>query len=252
MQPSDVRCPKGSYSNICSIDCDHDGWGPDNLSELDGRELMSAVLDTSADIHRLQVHRILQVIDLYERDILIEHASKKVATKETVRAVIRKLERRFAVDDGPPPGEDSTRNELYASKTLHGRVVLKADLDAITVSISDLTEKHSVRETFEHTRADGYATEPWAGPISIATARAFPSCGTPSSWTDAHHIEHWLDGGPTDLDNLVLLCGHHHRQIHHSGWDVRLDAQRRPIFTPPAELDPARTPLMENEPDLAA
>lgn len=33
---------------------------------------------------------------------------------------------------------------------------------------------------------------------------------------EAHHVRHWLHGGRTDLDNLVLLCGCHHRQ-HHEG-----------------------------------
>jgi acetyl esterase/lipase len=32
----------------------------------------------------------------------------------------------------------------------------------------------------------------------------------------AHHLTHWEDGGPTDLDNLVLLCPRHHR-LHHRG-----------------------------------
>ena len=39
-------------------------------------------------------------------------------------------------------------------------------------------------------------------------------CDRPSHWCDAHHIEHWADGGPTDLDNLQLLCRHHHRLTH--------------------------------------
>jgi len=32
----------------------------------------------------------------------------------------------------------------------------------------------------------------------------------------AHHIRHWEDGGLTELDNLVLVCPHHHR-LHHRG-----------------------------------
>ncbi|HET6734886.1 HNH endonuclease signature motif containing protein, partial [Mycobacterium sp.] len=32
----------------------------------------------------------------------------------------------------------------------------------------------------------------------------------------AHHIQHWEDGGPTELVNLVLLCPYHHR-LHHRG-----------------------------------
>jgi hypothetical protein len=46
----------------------------------------------------------------------------------------------------------------------------------------------------------------------------FPDCQRPLSWCDAHHLWHWLDGGPTDLDNLVLLCRAHHRTVHEGGW----------------------------------
>jgi hypothetical protein len=34
----------------------------------------------------------------------------------------------------------------------------------------------------------------------------------------AHHLVHWADGGPTDLDNLVLLCHAHHTLLHEGGW----------------------------------
>jgi predicted restriction endonuclease len=36
----------------------------------------------------------------------------------------------------------------------------------------------------------------------------------------AHHVEHWLDGGRTDLDNLVLLCHQHHHDHHDRGHDL--------------------------------
>ncbi|MEA2677652.1 MAG: hypothetical protein QOJ81_1793 [Chloroflexota bacterium] len=38
---------------------------------------------------------------------------------------------------------------------------------------------------------------------------------------DAHHIRHWLLGGRTDLDNLVLLCPFHHRLVHEGGWTMQ-------------------------------
>jgi hypothetical protein len=31
----------------------------------------------------------------------------------------------------------------------------------------------------------------------------FPGCDRPPAWTDGHHIIHWVDGGPTELNNLV-------------------------------------------------
>ena len=39
----------------------------------------------------------------------------------------------------------------------------------------------------------------------------------PAAWTDAHHLRHWIDGGPDELWNLVLLCRRHHRLVHEGG-----------------------------------
>ncbi len=47
----------------------------------------------------------------------------------------------------------------------------------------------------------------------------FPGCGS-RRFTHAHHIRWWSVGGPTDMDNLVLLCGFHHRLVHEFGWSL--------------------------------
>jgi hypothetical protein len=49
---------------------------------------------------------------------------------------------------------------------------------------------------------------------------AFPGCAQVHH-VDAHHIEHWADGGATELENLVALCRHHHRLLHEGGFTVR-------------------------------
>ncbi|WP_410600928.1 DUF222 domain-containing protein [Amycolatopsis sp. lyj-90] len=71
---------------------------------------------------------------------------------------------------------------------------------------------------------------------------AFPGCHRRPKNCHAHHIHHWADGGPTDLRNLVLLCGFHHRLIHHGDWQVRMAADGLPEFIPPQYLDPLRKP----------
>jgi len=71
---------------------------------------------------------------------------------------------------------------------------------------------------------------------------AFPGCNRPPAWTQAHHIRHWIDGGTTDLANLVLLCTVHHRVIHHNGWDIVMGTDGHPWFLPPEWLDPLRQP----------
>ena len=60
----------------------------------------------------------------------------------------------------------------------------------------------------------------------------FPGCGL--RFTDAHHIKHWADGGETKLDNLLLLCSHHHRLLHEQGWTVEWwGKDRQPAFIDP-------------------
>jgi HNH endonuclease len=49
----------------------------------------------------------------------------------------------------------------------------------------------------------------------------------------AHHIQHWIDGGPTSLDNLLLLCGHHQRLVHAGPWRVALRPTGQVDFVPP-------------------
>jgi len=45
-------------------------------------------------------------------------------------------------------------------------------------------------------------------------------CRRPHRWCNAHHVVHWADGGPTSLDNLVLLCRRHHRLVHEGEIDL--------------------------------
>ena len=59
----------------------------------------------------------------------------------------------------------------------------------------------------------------------------FPGCGL--RFTDAHHIEHWADGGRTDLDNTVLLCRRHHRLVHEEGHRICMDADGQVVFFSP-------------------
>lgn len=46
----------------------------------------------------------------------------------------------------------------------------------------------------------------------------FPDCTVPAAWCDGHHLQHWADGGATDLDNAALLCGRHHTLVHRRGY----------------------------------
>lgn len=57
----------------------------------------------------------------------------------------------------------------------------------------------------------------------------FPGCHN-SRFVDAHHIRHWSEGGETSLDNLLLLCSHHHRLVHEGRYRIRRNSNQSIYF----------------------
>ena len=88
----------------------------------------------------------------------------------------------------------------------------------------------------------------------------FPGCE--SRHCDAHHVEHWADGGETRLTNLVSVCRFHHRAVHEEGFRVvpaevdgefrflRPDGEPLPVEPPPVCWEGA--PLAATDARLAA
>ena len=72
----------------------------------------------------------------------------------------------------------------------------------------------------------------------------WPGCERPASWSVAHHLVHWVRGGSTDLDNLVLLCHRHHWMVHEGKWQLVKSDDGRVLAIPPTVTFgmPARGP----------
>jgi hypothetical protein len=64
-----------------------------------------------------------------------------------------------------------------------------------------------------------------------------PQCTAPPSWTHAHHVTEWRDGGATDIDNGVLLCAYHHRLVHDRDFRLRM-IEGLPHLLAPPWIDP--------------
>jgi hypothetical protein len=78
--------------------------------------------------------------------------------------------------------------------------------------------------------------------VSGATRRAlnardqhckWPGCERTASWSAAHHLVHWVQGGATDLSNLILLCHRHHWMVHEGGWKLVRSDDGRLLALPP-------------------
>jgi len=55
---------------------------------------------------------------------------------------------------------------------------------------------------------------------------AVPNCETHYDRCRLHHVEHWENGGTTDLNNLLPICQHHHTLLHENDWNVTLGENR--------------------------
>ena len=71
----------------------------------------------------------------------------------------------------------------------------------------------------------------------IARDQHCVGCGANPLWCRAHHITWWSHGGPTDIDNLLLVCDDCHHKIHDHGWKARQDPK-----TGKTKLEPPKNP----------
>jgi hypothetical protein len=75
---------------------------------------------------------------------------------------------------------------------------------------------------------------------------SFPDCDRPPEYCERHHVREWIDGGPTDLSNLTLLCRYHHHNFASRGWTCRINADGLPEWRHPPWLDRQQRPLVNS------
>ncbi len=113
-------------------------------------------------------------------------------------------------------GVGSGRAELFGGLTISGHTLRRMACDAGIV-------RHVTRGRSEVLDV-GRRTQTW----TVAQRRALIAlfggrCAFPGCWRnllELHHIEHWGQGGPTDLDNGAPLCWSHHHLVHEGGWSA--------------------------------
>ena len=80
---------------------------------------------------------------------------------------------------------------------------------------------------------------------------AFPGC-THNHFLHGHHIQHWLHGGVTSLENLALLCTHHHHLVHEGGWAIERTSEGELRFRAPDGREMPAVPAREASEDALA
>ncbi len=70
----------------------------------------------------------------------------------------------------------------------------------------------------------------------------WPGCDRPPSWCESHHIIEWRHEGPTDIENGILLCRHHHLLLHNNAWRITHDRGDYRLV-PPVSVDAQQKPV---------
>jgi hypothetical protein len=111
-------------------------------------------------------------------------------------------------------------------------------VEAVQRVACDATIALAVDDDVGRTMNEGRATRDPTGPQHREVRRRdrhcrFPGC-TNVLFTNVHHIKGWkADRGPTDLDNLALLCVHHHGLVHSKQWTMSGNSNEVLTFTGP-------------------
>jgi Domain of unknown function (DUF222)/HNH endonuclease len=116
--------------------------------------------------------------------------------------------------------EAGDKSELAAELEHHGLI----DVETVQRIACDAAVVVAVDDSLGHTMYEGRARRFPTGAQRREVIRRdrqcrFPGCSN-STFAAVHHIESWSLGGGTDLDNLVLLCKHHHGVVHRNGWSM--------------------------------
>ncbi len=119
--------------------------------------------------------------------------------------------------------------ELERGGLISGETVRRIACDATMVVALDDDVGHTMYEG----RARRFPTDAQRREIMRRDRHCrFPGC-TNVTFTNAHHIKPWKPGGRTDLDNLVLLCEHHHHLVHSRTWTMSGNANDELTFVGP-------------------
>ncbi len=186
-------------------------------------------LDGQQDTRSPAVRRADAMVDLVSQ--VLRHGDLPTSRGARPHLIVTVTEQSFT--NGRGLGITATGEHLSAAAVR--RISCDADLTAIRL------DPEGVPLSMGRTRRI-VSPQQWLALVVRDRGCVFPNCQRPASFCDAHHIRHWVDHGPTDLENLALVCGRHHDAIHHGGWEIELGPDGRPELRPPPWTDPERRP----------
>ena len=152
-----------------------------------------------------RLRRALALRELARQAVAHQACGATTAAKPTIIVTIRHDD----LQHGLGAGDITGGGTVSAAATRR----MACDADAILMTLdADGTPLNLGR------KARIASSSQWLALIVRDKGCVFTGCDAGPAWTQAHHLQHWVNHGPTDLENLVLLCHHHHYQLHEGGW----------------------------------
>lgn len=185
-------------------------------------------------VHTLTIHVTAEEKAVIEKALAKERKNVPAETSEThaqVDAFVQ-IAKNSLVADQPKPSPTHTVNVNVSLETLSENADGECEIDGESIApetarrlscdspiVMSLINEDGV------TLKMGRKSRLFTGASRAAVLKrdkgtcAFPGCDH-KRWIDVHHITHWSQGGPTDPDNGIVLCGFHHRLIQEGGFSV--------------------------------
>jgi len=229
----------------------HDGV---HLSRtFDGRSVLSAELsDLAAETVTTALHASVDApSDSETRTRAQRYAAALVRICEIAITHARDNTRTAAdAGRGSGPGVESKRPRPQVSMVVDWTTLTSSTLGRTDGLFTGPIHPHDVQRALCDSSISRIVTGPGGLPLDVGRTRRtvppslrralavrdggcrFPGCDRPPGWCDAHHVIHWLHGGHTALDNLVLCCDHHHNVLHQPGWTTTFDGHELHIDRP--------------------
>ena len=200
------------------------------LPDVDGETLIKAIERLADDVPKDPDTGLYPSFDERCADALVDLAAGYLSSEQSTHG-----ERAMVVthvDLSLVPGEES-HGETASGMMLASATVARLMCDAV------------IEPSFEDEgRTMGTGSEPSSGNklrcppgwmrrklMHRDTMCRFPGC-TRSRLVHSHHMEHWPQG-PTEPENLIMLCRFHHRKMHEGGWSIRGNAEDAVEFIKP-------------------
>ncbi|ACV77026.1 HNH endonuclease signature motif containing protein [Nakamurella multipartita] len=260
MDPTDLSRVAGKLIDTLDPDGDFEPRDPADRAELalGSRDARTGLTGIKGRLDDLTVAAFIAATDAYARPRPETDGVKdqRSAGTRLAHALGTVLDGYLAIGDGPTQTGERPHVTMTIQYDALTEQLGQATLDATGVTVGPAQARRllcdcdvipAVLGSPSEPLDIGRATRIWPAGIRRAItlrdkACVFPGCDRPARWSDLHHIQFWVDGGPTSVANGAVLCGFHHTLIHQGDWTVRMAKDGHPEVIPPTWIDPDQCP----------